>query len=79
MDINGTILLIDVQVANGFMSMKSHDMGENILTGYKEFEKAEKVSVGDGQTLDAVGVGDVHVDMQFKVKTGCHLSSALCT
>ena len=40
---------------------------KSILTGYKQFERAQKVSVGDGRTLDAVGVGDVHVNMQFKV------------
>ena len=40
---------------------------KNILTSYKEFEKVQKVSVGDGQTLDAVGIGDVHVNMLFKV------------
>jgi len=40
---------------------------KSILTGYKQFEMAQKVSVRGGQTLDAVGVGDVHVNMQFKV------------
>ena len=40
---------------------------KNILTGYKEFERVQKVSVGDGRTRDAVGVGDVHINMQFKV------------
>ena len=54
---------------------------KNILTSYKEFEKVQKVSVGEGRTLDAVGIGDVHVNMLFKVSQPkrCHLSSALCT
>jgi len=37
---------------------------KSILTGYKE---VQKVSVGDGQTLDSLEDGDVHVNMQFKV------------
>ena len=40
---------------------------KNILTGYKEFERVQKVSVGDRIILDAVGVRDVHVNMLFKV------------
>lgn len=40
---------------------------KNILTHYRQFEHSQKVSLGDGRTVDAVGVGDVHVNMQFKV------------
>ena len=40
---------------------------KNILTHYRQFEHRQKVSLGDGRTVDAVGVGDVHVNMQFKV------------
>jgi len=39
----------------------------NILTNYQEFRKEQKVSLGDGRTVDAVGMGDVHVNMKFKV------------
>ena len=39
----------------------------NILTNYQQFEHKQKVSLGDGCTVDAVVVGDVHVNMQFKV------------
>ena len=39
----------------------------NILTNYREFAEGQKVSLGDGRTVDAVGVGDVHVNMQFKM------------
>jgi len=46
----------------------SHMMSEsNILTNYQEFDKIQKDSVGDGRILDALGVGEVHVNMQFKV------------
>ena len=38
-----------------------------LLKDYKEFEKPEKVSVGDGRTVEAVDVGNVHLNMQFKV------------
>jgi len=38
----------------------------NTLTRYREFYKTQKVSVGDGRTLDALGIGEVHVNMQFK-------------
>ena len=38
-----------------------------LLTDYKEFENPEKVSLGDGRFVDAVGVGNVHLKMLFKV------------
>ena len=31
---------------------------KNILKNYKEFVQRQKVSLGDGRTVDAVGVGD---------------------
>ena len=30
------------------------------------FEKPEKVSLGNGQTVNAVGVGNVYINMQLK-------------
>ena len=39
----------------------------NILSHYRQFEHKQKFSLADGRTVDAVGVGDVHVNMQFKV------------
>ena len=36
-----------------------------LLKDYKE--GPEKVSLGDGRTVEAVGVGNVHLNMQFKV------------
>ena len=40
---------------------------KDILTNYQEFDRAQKVSLGDGRTVDAVGTGDVHVNMLLKV------------
>ena len=32
-----------------------------LLFEYQEFKTPEKVSLGDGRTVDAIGVGNVHV------------------
>ena len=40
---------------------------KELLMNYHEFEIPEKVGLGDGRTLDAFGVGDVHLKMLFKV------------
>ena len=37
-----------------------------ILTNYCEFEKPEKVGLGDGHTVDVVGEGNVLVNMQLE-------------
>ena len=37
------------------------------LTNYREFDKPEKVGLGDGRTVEAEGVGSVCVNMLFKV------------
>ena len=37
---------------------------QELLTDHKEFEKPEKVSLGDGRTVEA---GNIHLNMQFKV------------
>ena len=39
---------------------------KELLTKYHEFETREKVGLGDGRPLDALGVGDVHFKMLFK-------------
>ena len=52
----------------GGLRASSHMKWErNILTNYQGFAQRQKVSLGDGRTVDAMGVGDVHVYMQFKV------------
>ena len=38
-----------------------------LLADYKEFNAPQKVSLGDGRTVDALGAGNVHVKMLFKV------------
>ena len=40
---------------------------KEVLTDYKEFEKPEKVGLGDGRTVDAIGIGKVYVNLLFKV------------
>ena len=40
---------------------------KDILIDYKEFSQPETVSLGDGRTVEAIGVGNVSLSMQFKV------------
>ena len=40
---------------------------KEILSDYRQFEKPEKVGLGDGRTVDAVGVRNVHVEMVFGI------------
>lgn len=40
---------------------------KDLLTDYQEFEVPEKVGLGDGRTVDALGVGNVHLNTLFKV------------
>lgn len=40
---------------------------KELLADYKEFDKPEKVSLGDGRFIDAVGVGNIHLRMMFGV------------
>ena len=49
--------LIDLGASSHMTSEKK------ILTSYHEFEKPEKVGLGDGQTVDAVGMGNVYISM----------------
>ena len=38
-----------------------------LLMDYEEFETPEKVRLGDGRTVDAVGFGNIHLKMLFRV------------
>ncbi len=38
-----------------------------LLSDYQELEKSENVRLGDGRTVDAIGIGNVHIEMLFKV------------
>ena len=40
---------------------------KHLLHDYREFDKAEKVGLGDGRVLDAVGIGSVPLTMRFKM------------
>ena len=53
---------------------------KQILSDYREFETPEKVGLGDGRTVDAIGVGNVYVSMLFKVSKPkrSYTESAVC-
>jgi hypothetical protein len=38
-----------------------------VLTEYKEFEEPQKVALGDGRAVEALGIGRVQVNMLFKL------------
>ena len=40
---------------------------KELLAEYQEFETPEKVGLGDGHTVDALGIGNIHLRMLFKV------------
>ena len=40
---------------------------KELLSDYQELENPEKVRLGDGHTVDAIGVGNIHLQMVFKV------------
>jgi hypothetical protein len=40
---------------------------KKLLTEYREFETPQKVGLGDGSTVEAVGVGSIRLDMLFRV------------
>ena len=40
---------------------------KELLTDYQEFETPQKVGLGDGRQVDALGTGKVYLEMRFKV------------
>ena len=38
---------------------------KKVMTNFREFKKPEKVGLGDGHTVDAIGVGNVYIRMQL--------------
>ena len=52
-------------VDSGESSHMTHE--KELLTDYREFEKPEKVGLGDGRSVEALGVGNVHLSMVFNV------------
>lgn len=51
-------------IDSGASSHMTHE--RKLLTDYQKFEKPEKVCLGNGRTVEAVGVGNVHLNMLFK-------------
>ena len=52
-------------VDSGASSHMTQD--KELLSDYREFEKSEKVELGDGHVVNAVGIGKVRVNMLFKM------------
>ena len=40
---------------------------KELLVNYREFETPERVGLGDGRIVEAVGVGNIHLEMLFKL------------
>ena len=40
---------------------------KEFLVSYREFETPEKVGLGDGRIVEAVGIGNIHLNMLFRV------------
>ena len=40
---------------------------KKLLTDYREFKKPEKIGLGDSRSVDAIGVGNLHLRMTFNV------------
>ena len=55
------------QMVSRLGSFKPQDTREELLTNYHEFETPEKVGLGDGRSVEALGIGDFHLSMLFKV------------
>ena len=58
---NGPRWLVD----SGASSHMTRD--RKLLVDYKKFDVPQKVRLGDGRTVDALGAGNVHVRMLFRV------------
>ncbi|XP_076325268.1 uncharacterized protein LOC143233189 [Tachypleus tridentatus] len=46
----------------------------NILSNYHKFSKPQKVRIGDGRTVEALGVGNCKLEMTFKVSNSKHVT-----
>ena len=56
----------------------SHMMRDRaVLTDYKEFKVTQKVSLGDGRFVDAVGAGNVRLTMSLKVSQPLRVASCM--
>ena len=52
-------------VDSGALSHMTREKG--LLSENKDFKIPVKVGLGDGQTVDTIGIGNLHVKMTFKV------------
>ena len=43
--------------------------GLEFLVNYHEFNTPEKVGLRDGRVVEAVGIGNIHLEMLFKVSS----------
>ena len=52
---------------------------KEFLSEYQEFKEPEKVKLGDGRTVQAIGIRKVHIDMEFKIsnKKRCVMHNVL--
>ncbi len=63
---SGSLLQVDKWlIDSGASSHMTSQM--QYLTDYRKFDTPEKVGLGDGQVVEALGVGNVRVKMLFKV------------
>ena len=54
-------------IDSGASSHMTYQRG--IFADYHEFEQSEKVGLGDGRTVDAVGVGKVYIQVRSKISS----------
>ena len=52
-------------IDSGATSHMTHS--KELFYHYRKFEVPEKVSLGDGRTVEAIDTGDIQVNMTFKV------------
>ena len=64
-------------IDSGATSHMTHS--KELLYHYRKFETPEKVNLGDGRTVEAIGRGDIQINMKFKVskQKGCVMRNVL--
>ena len=51
---------------------------KRLLLDYRKFEKPEMVGLGDGKTVEAVGVGTVRMKMLFRMSNSIQCVCCMC-
>ena len=54
-------------MVGGFRASSHMTSQREFLVSYREFDTPETVGLGDGRTVEVMGVGKVHLNMTFKV------------